>query len=356
MLFTLFLLVNFSAIGQTILPFVDFNDFFRVWQDGAFRQIEFQPIIEYKTADEFVAYIDTRGNLRIYDGKKIKDLANTNIEYRLSDHFLTWKISTTLNLWDAGKLQTLSYNADQYEVMDSMVVYHDLRYNNVTVYEKGVKTVVYQSTGELAMPLSIGDNTFAYKDNGDFFKVYWKGQSYDIDVWVGKMDFSAGVDVVAWNDPNTRTFAVFEKGLITDVEDFYAKSFKAGRGFVVYEDLNGNLIKFQNGVKKQLSKFNADVYYVKDDIVCWSENGYFYMESKGKKWQISNFLPQDIVMKNDVLVYKNIMNGVSVSHNGKIEDITNQIDASYEIVGSSVIVRLFNRSFIVWSEGRKYEP
>ena len=206
------------------------------------------------------------------------------------------------------------------------------------------------------MPMAVGDNCFAFKDNGDFFKIYWNGQTYDIDVWIGTIDFSAGVNVVAWNDPNTRTFAVFENGVITDVEDFYARSFKAGRGFVVYEDQNGNLIKFQNGAKTQLSKFAANFYSVKDDVVVWSENGFFFMESKGIKWQVSNFMPEEYEIKNDVLVFKNILNGLSLSTKGKVQELTNQLEAKFDIAGSAVLVKLFNRSFFVWDNGRKYEP
>lgn len=340
--------------AQNVIPFLDFNNYFKVFQDGAFRQLEFQLIGEYKASDEFVAYIDNRGNLRIYDGKDRKDLANTNVEYTLSDHYLTWKIATTLNLWDAGYLQTLTYNAGEYAVKDSMVVYHDLRYNNVTVYEKGKKNVAYQSTGSIQMPMSIGDNTFAFKDNGDFYKIYWHGEITDIDVWVGKMDFSAGVDVVAFNDPNTRTFAVFDKGQIVDVEDIYARSFQAGRGFVVYEDQNGNLVKYKDGIKTVLSQFGASKYEVKDDVVVWMENGFFYMESKGKKWQVLNFEPERYEIKNATLVFQNAMKGVSVSQEGKVSEITNQMDAKFEIYGNSVLVRLFNSSFIVWQDGRKY--
>lgn len=347
---------SLTSFGQNVIPFVDFNNYFRSFQDGSFRQLEFQRIEQYKYGDEMVAYMDNRGNLRVYNGQRTQDLANSNVEYVLSDHLLIWKIGNTLNMWDAGTLRTLSYNADSYAVKDSMVVFMDKRYNNINVYQNGTITPVYQSTGTLSMPIAIGDNTLAFKDNGDFYKIFWNGQVTDIDVWVGNMEFSAGVDVVAFNDPNSRTFAVFEKGVILDVEQFYVKSYKAGRGFVVYEDQNGNLVKFQNGTKTPLSNFSASYYEVVDDQVVWMENGFLYMECKGKKWQVCNFRPEKMKMKNDVLVFENALRGVSISKDGKIEDITNQMDAEFEIHGSSVLVRLFNSSYIVYSGGRKYEP
>jgi hypothetical protein len=348
--------LSVSAFGQKPIAFVDFNNFFRSFQSGQFRQLEFQLIEEFKAGDDLVAYIDNRGNLRVYDGVKTKDIANLKVEYTVSDHLLTWKIGNTLNLWDDGDMRTLSFNAAQYAVRDSMVVFMDMRYNNINVYEKGESKPIAMSTGDLNMPLSMGENCLAFKDNGDFYKLYWNGKVIDLDVWVGSIVFSSGTDVIAFNDPTTRTFAVFDKGIITDVEQFFVKTYQAGRGFVVYEDLNGNLIKYENGLKTPLTRFSASFYEVKDDVVIWVENGFLYMESNGKKWQVCNYTPLRYKVKNDVLVFENAMRGISIAKDGKLQDITNQMDAEFEIYGSSVLVRLFNNSYIVFANDRKYEP
>lgn len=354
--FTFLIVLPLFGAAQTMIPFIDFNDFFKYYRNGAVNQLEFQPIIEYKVSDELLAYYDTRGNLIVFDGQNKKDLANLQTEYRLSDHFLTWKIGTTLNMYEEGKMQTLSYNAGLYAVLDSMIVYHDLRYNNLTVFYRGERKVVMTATGNLEMPTTFGDNAFGFKDNGDFFKIFWRGGIYDIDVWVGNITFDAGVDVVAWNDPNTRTFAIFEKGLIIDVEDMHARSFKCGRGFVVYEDQNRNLVKFTNGQKKVLSQFGAQKYRVQDDLVCWEENGYFYCEQNGVKILVANFIPQDYWMKNNTLVFRDAMGGLSVLNNGKVVELTRQMNAEAEIIGNSVLVRLFNRSYVIYDQNKKYNP
>ena len=96
------------------MPLVDFNNWFKSFENGAFKQLDFQPIKEFKAGDDLVGYIDVRGNLRVYDGENIKDLSNVNVEYIVSDHLLTWKIGETLNLWDQGELKTLSYRCGNY--------------------------------------------------------------------------------------------------------------------------------------------------------------------------------------------------------------------------------------------------
>lgn len=351
------LLIPAFGFSQKVVPFIDFNNYFRNFQeDETFRVVEFQKINDYKAGDEFVAYIDNKGNLRLYDGIAPKDLTNLNIEYKVSDHLLAWKVAgTTINMWDAGKLKTLTYYGRDYEVRDSIIVYEDLRYNTVNVYWKGNVTTLYTVIDSLYMPDFIGENIVAFRDNGNFYKIFWNGQVYDIGVWNGTpIQFHGGTDILTFNDPTTRTFTSFDKGEFTDIETFYMGKYKAGRGFVVYEDLNGNLNYYSGGTKIQLSNFSAKLWEVKDDIVIWAENSYVYYYSKGQKNRVSNFIPADYQLKNNVFAYRNIMGGVSAFIDGVNYEITNQADSQYSIYGSSVIVKLFNNAYIILRDGVKY--
>jgi len=60
------------------------------------------------------------------------------------------------------------------------------------------------------------------------------------------------------------------------------------------------------------------------------------------------------LIKNNVYAFKNIYGGVSALINGKVEEITNNIDAEFEIYGNKVLVKMFNKTNIVFSEGKKY--
>lgn len=348
-------LIPFFGFTQNVIPFIDFSNYFRSFQNRNFRILQMQPVSEFKTGDDMVAYMDNRGNLMVYDGTRTTDIANSSVEYTLSDHLLVWKIGYTLNIWDNNKLKTLTYNGGQYAVKDSMVIFEDNRYNAVKIYENGEIKTVYQAIGNLQMPIAVGDNIMAYKDNGDFYRIYYKGETFDIDVWQGNINFSCGTDVLAFNDPTTRTFAAFENGGLIDVEDIFVNKYKAGRGFIVYEDNIGNLIRFQNGVKTKLTDFGASFWEVKDDIVIWGENSFLYMANKEKKWKVCNYIPETYKVKNKTLAFQNAMNGVSVSQDGKMEVITTLMDSQYEIFGNSVLVTLFNRSFLVYSNGEIFE-
>ncbi len=350
--FFILLIFQNMVLGQNVAPFLDFNNYFRSFKDENFHQIEFQEIKEFKAGDELVAYIDTRGNLRVYDGEKRIDVTPMTVEYQVSDHLLAYNIGPTLNCWDDGELKTLTYFARNYVVKDSFIVYEDTRYNSVNVYWNKKTTQIYQVTGDLYMPTAIGDNILAFKDNGDFYKIFWQGQIYDLGVWNGNIDFKVGSDIMCFNDPTTRTFALFEKGNFLDVESFYMNKYKAGRGFIAYEDLNGNLIYCKDGNKEQLSNFSASEWDVKDDIIMWKENSFVYAYQNGIKVQVSNYQPEDYLIKNNILAFRNILGGVSALVDGKIQEITTQPNADYNIYGNAVLVKLLNKTVLILKNGK----
>ena len=78
------------SISQSIVPLVDCRGYFKNFQDGYFRQIEFQQIDEFKAGDDLLAYIDFRGNLIVYDGANKINIANMKVEYEVSDKLMTW--------------------------------------------------------------------------------------------------------------------------------------------------------------------------------------------------------------------------------------------------------------------------
>ena len=350
----IFALISIVSSAQNVVPMLDFNNYFKSFKDGFFQTIELQRIEDFKAGDNVVGYIDVRGNLVVYDGKSKMNLANLKVEYEVSDNLLTWRIGSTLNMWDDGKKQTLTFNVGKYWVRDNIVVFEDTRYNSVNTYYKGEIITLYTSVGDLRSPDFVGENIIAFQDNGEFNKVFWEGEVYDIDVWHDRYNFNAGTDILAFNDPISGTFAVFDKGGFMDVEEFHVPEYKSGRGFVVYENRNAELIYYRNGETKALTNFGASKWEVKDDIVVWIENGFFYACVDGNKTEVARYQPKDYLIKNDVVVFRNLMGGVSAFVDGQIVSITTQMNSEYEIYGSTVLVKLFNNSYVVYSKGKKY--
>ncbi|GEM_PF-143078 len=351
------LLIGTRVLAQGVIPVIDFNNFFLSFQDGYFRSIEVQPILDFKAGDELVAYRDTRGNLRLYDGISRKDITNLNVQYQVSDHLLGYMIGPTLNMWDNGELSTLTYFARNFLVRDSMIVFEDTRFNTINAYWQDSSYMLSTLMRDLDMPVATGENLLVFKDNGNMYKVFWNGDIYEIDVWNNQQNivFNVGTDILCFNDPTTQTFAVFDRGAFYDIEQLPMVRYKAGRGFVVYEDNGGDLWYYKDGENFQLSNFGTDSWDVKDDIVVWTESSYFFAYCNGEKTEICNFKPLDYKIKNDVLAYRNILGGVNAFVNGKAYELTNMPDSNYEIYGSRVLVSLFNNSFIVLENGKQFK-
>ena len=341
--------------AQGIVPTTDFNNYFVSFQDGFFRPIEIQPIVNYKAGDEMVAYIDTRGNLKIYDGKQRIDVTTLNVNYQVSDHLMAYSIANGLRMWDAGKFTVLTNFGREFVVKDSLIVFEDIRYQALNVYwNQKVESLVTITNG-LSMNATVGENLVVYKDNSNTYFVYWNGQKFEIGTYNEEViDFQLGTDVMCFKDPYTQSFYVFDKGNFVELESFPIKKYKAGRGFVVYEDMNGNLWHYQNGQKSALSNFSTELWDVKDDICVWMENSYFFAYSNGQRIQVATYQPHTYLLKNNVLVFRNIIGGVSALVDGKVEELTTFQNAEYEIYGNKVLVKLANQTSVVYYNGKLY--
>lgn len=350
--FLIAIIFSFQTEAQ-ILPFIDYNNYLKVFYKGQPRQLEYQPIKSFAFGDNILAYIDSKDDLRYYDGTNVVTATNMIVDYKVSDTYLAFRISNALYYIENGKPKNLTMFAGDFIVKDSLILYEDQQYNSWNVVYKGRKTPLYQAIGSLKTPGYVGDNIIVYQDHGDVYRVFHKGRSYEFGVWMDKIDFSAGTNILCFNDPSMGTFAVFEDGEFMDVEPQYVKSYKSGKDFIVYEDINGNLKYYSNGKVHDLSNFPR-MYEVADEVVFFQENNYMYTFYKGKKTLVCNYVPKDFKLKNKTIAFRNNMGGVSVFLDGKVTELTIQQDAQYEISGNYVLVQLFNRSYLVVADGKTY--
>jgi hypothetical protein len=212
-----------------------------------------------------------------------------------------------------------------------------------------------QQTGEMFMPDAIGENIIGFKDNGDVYRIFWRGKITELGGTSLGIVFSASTDIICFNDMINKTFSVFDAGEFVDVEQMFVKKYKAGRGYILYEDQNGNLFKYQQKEKINISNYSNGVWDLKDDVFVWNENALFFTNYLGEKIEISNYSPKEFEIKNNLIAYRNSIGGVNVFWNGKNYTVTNQIDASFKIFGKGVLVELMNSSFIYFSEGNSFQ-
>ena len=347
----LFCFISTLSFSQ-VAPFVDYNGYFQTFYKGNVRILEMQRITSFDAGDNIVPYIDNRGNFKIYNGEKVEQIAIQSVNYKFSDYLVAWKIGSGIYSYDKGVKKLLTLFGGDYVVKDSLVVFQDTRFKTLNVLYRGEIIQLMQQTGDLNMPDCIGENIIGFRDNGDVYRIFWNGKIFEVGGTALGITFQAGTDIVCFNDAINKTFAVFDKGTFMDVEGMYMKNYKAGRGFIVYEDQAGNLWRYQQGQKTNITDFNSGIWDVKDDVIIWNEHNLFFTLFNGEKKAVCNYKPDDYLLKNNVIAFRNSQGGVSVSIDGKTTTISNQKDALYSIYGSSVLLELFNKSFVYFSDGK----
>jgi hypothetical protein len=268
---------------------------------------------------------------------------------------MAYKIANGLRMWDAGKFTSLTNFGREFVVKDSIIVYEDTRYQSLNVYWNQKLESLVTITNGLSMNAVVGENLVVYKDNSATYFVFWRGQKFEIGTYnEEQLNFQLGTDVMCFKDPYTQSFYVFDNGVFQEVESFPIKQYKAGRGFVVYEDMNGNLWHYQAGQKTALSNFSSEFWDVKDDICIWMENSYLFAYSNGQKIPVATYQPQAYLLKNNVLVFRNIIGGVSALVDAKVHELTNFQNADFDIFGNKVLVKLPNQTSVVFMNGKLY--
>jgi hypothetical protein len=344
----LFLLFTLQSNAQSLFAYKDFNNFFKGCINGYTLQLDHQPIIELSLGDNLVVYKNFQNDLKLYDGKKIRLLTSQIAEYKNSDNICAWNIGKLLYFYENQKVNYVTAFGGNYWVSDSLFVYQDEQMNTLNVYYKGEKIELLQSSSIIWAPEFVSDNIVVYRDNGDILKCFWQGEIYEI----GPMNsnnsytFSGGMDVFAFNDPQSQTFIVFDKGEFIEIESMYVNNIKAARGFVMYEDRNRNLKIFQDNKVTEVASFFQN-WDAKDDIPFWVEANTAYTWLNGEKKIVSPFNLTDFSIKNDVIAFRNPMSGVSYYCNGITKEVSNITNTEFIVNGHGVMITLQNKSVII---------
>ena len=340
-----------TKISAQVAPFVDFSGYLNTFYKGNIRTLELQRVNSFSAGDNILVYIDNRENFKVFNGEKTEQITVQQVKFQHSDNIVAWQIGSFLYGYENGNKKTLCANTGDFIVKDSFIVFQDTRFKTINVWYKNEIIHLMQQTGDMTMPEAIGENIIGFKDNGDVYRIFWRGKFYEIGGNAYQMEMNAGTDVISFNNTVTKNFTVFEKGEFYDVENAFMKKYKSGRGFVIYEDQIGNLWKFQNGDKFNVSDFNSGLWEVVDDSFIWNENNLLFTLENNVKTQIINYMPSDYKLKNGMFSYRNNLGGVSIFYKGKNTLLTNQSESNYTIYGNNVLVELFNKSFLYYSDG-----
>lgn len=337
-----FLIVCFASQSQNLSAWVDYKNYFFVFDNGVSHEMEYLPVKSYKTGNNSVIYVDNNDNTQgYYNGNKylLADLPPSN--YIAADDFSVFYFNKILRVFDHGKNVFFAGWATDYVVGDSIVGALDQNGYVYKVYYHGQKTDLPDGLNDECIPTFIaGDNLLAYKSVDGYYKVYFQGKVYSTEA-TQVTNYKAAANVMAFVNDATNEFKVFYNGTLTTLEGVAPQSFSVGDNMVAYVDNSGSLKVFYLGIITQLTSFIPQFYTATDNILAYSDNQTFTIFYKGKTYPIeNNFTPEEFSLDFNSMVYIGRQGYLNVFSDGKTQQVTNQKGVKYDLFGD--VVRYVN--------------
>jgi hypothetical protein len=344
------LLVN----SQNITAFSDVNGRLYQFDSGITKMIEYQKVTNLQIANNYIAYTDSQGNCwAIWDGKKIR-LAQGPTQLYKSNNFLTATYTSILKVVDDGEIKNLTSYVNSFSSGDSIIVFQDRIGGNLKYYYQGKTVEFAQVIGDFIFsPNQVGSNVFAYDDGAGNYYAFSNHKFYLLFSSNQFPTFSAGLNVIAYNDFENNSFSMFKEGNIVDIEFEYALSFKAGHDFVYYQDQSETEKVYFNGESSELG-YDLQELTVYDSIITFKEANYLKIWYKDEIHTIYNTAVNKPQVDGGIVAYRNNNNGVSAFVRGKEIEITKQRVSDFWLNGNTIVLQLSASSYAIWWNGKLY--
>ena len=354
----LLLLFIFNAAtleGQDINAFSDVNNRLYQFIEGSFQQIYYQRTKDVLVGNQYVAYIDSKGDVYVHYKAEKFMVAQTYNEIAVTDNLLFVKTNNVLRVFDQGIKHILSSNAMVYGYNDSLVVFQDNIGGYLKYYWKDEIHEISMVVG--TYPLldgEVGANVFIYKDIAGNNSIFWHGKFYPLFSSSYTTRFNCGQDVAAFNDPQSQTFAVFDNGEVIDAEPQQAIQYKCGNNFVYYQDGTETHKVYQNEKVYDLG-FDLQNIDVTDSIVIFEDVGISKVWYDGETYRIYNSKIRDYQVDGGIVAWPNQWGGINAFVRGKEVEITRAKILDFKLAGSTIVLKFGPSSYKVWWNGRMYD-
>lgn len=289
------ILVSFSIApdiySQNVAAFLDYKKYFYVFDKGETKELEYKEVFSWQTGKDFVAYSNNEKSLKIYyDGKaEVVETAEPR-SYHASENLCAWKMDRRLMVWDKGKITQLTEWANGYHVTDSLVIFVDHFGGDFNVYYKGeIKVLEEGAVTRSVNSYTFGKNIIAYTDLANEFKIFYRGNIYD----VGTNDINrgfAGEDIVTFSNKYTNEFSVFYKGEVILLEDNLPKKISVADKMVAYVDYYGTFKLFYDFGTTELLSSEPDEWGAAGNFVTYTSGIELKVFWNGKNYTLENNL------------------------------------------------------------------
>ena len=347
-----------SSFAQNITAFADANNRLYKFDAGSLIQIYYQPTREVHIENQYVCFVDNKGDVFVdFYGQK-EMVAQTHTAIYDTDNLLVVQTASVIRAFDRGVKHILTSNAMKVAVGDSIVVWQDYIGGYVKYYWNDEVHEVAMVVGDYPLAQEhVGPNTFVYTDNAGNRSVFWHGKFWPIFSANQHAVMRAGQDVVAFNDPQSGTFAAFDNGFVVDVDEQHALAFACGDNFIYFKDAAETHKIFREEEIMELG-FDLQNVDVRDSVVVYRE---FAGSNITKVWyqmeiyQIYNTNVQNYQVDGGIVAYTNQWGGVSAFVRGDEIEITRSKVQNFELHGNTILMQMGPSTYWVWWNGKIYE-
>ncbi len=368
--------IALPAFAQ-LSAFTSFQNQFMVWDNGMIRKIEYLVPLQFKIGRSAIPYIDNSRNFKIYSNggsTKVNDGFTNN--FQVSDYLVTYQNARALNVWEEGKITTLSRYCEQFYLGDSIVVFFDgVQKQFQAYYDHEIYTIesflaatnvnnlfrtdsTYRISSEMdiasgALPsIKVSDNIAAYINYSNQFRIFFRGRILEQENYMIN-SFDVGRNTVAYVDAN-REFKIFHDGTTRQLDNFPPYSYTAGDNLVAFVGYDNYFKIYYKDSVYNIGYFQPD-FVVKDNVVAFRDaTGYFKAFYKGQIYTLESYYPDNFVAAYNSIAYVNRANVLRLFTEGDIYDVTNADIADWRLDYDVLQYRFGANMFKVFYKGRTY--
>ena len=358
LLLLLLVFIVSESQAQKITAYINFRDYFVVFDDGRSEVLEVMPPKSFKVGPNYLAYIDNVGNLKVYYEGKVENLdPGVILNYYAGDDYLIFEKYQQIKVWHNGTLTNLGNNVTAWKGSDSLIAFYDSNYKNFHLFYHDTEYDL--ADGLVEAPIedyAVGNNIFAFIDKYQLtFTVFYKGDYIDLSTVIREVDYKVDADIVAYTDDETNTFKAFFKGDVYDLETLPPKDYKVGHGMVAYISQNQEFIVFYNGDKYRVLNYEPEYFDVKDSLVAFNNQGFLNVFFNGKTTELTRYIPPAIEWDWSTLAYVDDNLKIQAFMAGERKFIINETIREIYTDRDIIAIRYGNQNWSIYYRGKLYE-
>ena len=358
-LFLLFALITLTELqAQKITAYINFRNYFVVFDDGRTEVLEVLPPQSFKVGPDYLAYIDNIGNLKVYYEGKVEMLdPGVILRYEAGDDYLIFEKYQQVKVWHNGVLKNLGNNITAWTGSDSLIAFYDQNYKNFHIYYNDEEYDL--ADGLVDAPIEnfeAVNNIFAFTDKYQMtFTVFYHGDFYDLCRVIRKVEFKVNADIVAYIDDELQNFKAFFKGDIYDLEPLPPKEYKVGHGMVAYINQNDEFYVFYNGDKYRVLNYIPEEFDVNDSLVAYNNQGFMNVWFNGEQTELTRYISPAIEWDWSTMAYLDDNLKIQALMAGERKFIINETLREIYTHRNIIAIRFGNQRWAVYYNDRLWE-